>query len=94
MKSKFHANIFERALVGLIGREPHPRIRMGNFYHYIWYPTNDEDGIKLSNHVYTIAKWMDEYDIMFSGSRCEYEINRSLPEKGYHLTIMVTPTEN
>jgi len=76
----FHYQLFYHAMVGLLGREPDNRIaRLGDygFYEFYYLPRNEDEVSSFHQHARTLAEWLDNFQILFSRSRCEY--GRSLP---------------
>lgn len=85
MKARFHGGIFLSALTGLIGREPdRPFVCSGwdGFYHFTYLPKDEADAKMLRSHANIIAEWMDEYDLVFSKSRCEFGVSRTHLKNG------------
>ncbi len=70
----FHFGLFSNAMVGLIGRDPDDQTCLGfdGFYDFRYQPKNDTERKELRQYAEILAKWLDMFDIQFSGSRCEY----------------------
>jgi len=75
----FNYLLFYNALIGLLGREPDSMVRLGDdgFYDFYYLPKDDQEKLFLAKQARVVAKWLDRFEIMFSGSRCEF--GRSLP---------------
>jgi len=61
-------------MVGLIGREPNRKTCLGydGFYEFQYKPQNDEERETFPQHARTLALWLDNFEILFSGSVCHY----------------------
>ncbi|OGI15484.1 MAG: hypothetical protein A2Z52_00750 [Candidatus Moranbacteria bacterium RBG_19FT_COMBO_42_6] len=79
VRIQFHYKLFYLAMVSLLGREPDQSVRLGDngFYDFYYLPRNEEEASSFHQHARTLAEWLDNFQILFSGSRCEY--GRSLP---------------
>jgi hypothetical protein len=74
MKIKFDYGLFYHAMIGLLGRDPDRCVRLGmdGFYHFKYIPTGEVEVKLFSEHVVTLGRWLDLFEIIFSESRCEY----------------------
>lgn len=90
-KIPFHYGIFFHAVVGYLGREPDFKCDYGwDGYYYWWYEPQDEEEQKMfAKKAVDIAKWLDSFDITFSGSECWYGAHASHPDKGEILIIQI-----
>lgn len=90
-KLPFAYGLFNCAVLGLMGREPDQRWRGGYNGHYQWRYMADETLTEkqLRDHAETIAQWLDNFDIRFSGSRCYYGVHEGHSEAGEFLLIEV-----
>lgn len=70
----FHAGIFFYAMIGLTGREPDTKSQngMGGNYEYMYVPKNAKERAHFQDCAVTLSTWLDQFDITFSGSRCEF----------------------
>lgn len=86
----FDYGLFYNAMVGLLGREPDRRVRHGldGFYDNVYRPKHDGDRKKFEEFACQIRKWLDKFDITFSGSRVEYVTGD--PTFGDHLRIVIS----
>jgi hypothetical protein len=60
-------------MVNLVGRDPDERdVHGSRFYKWVYIPTDDSECENLKRHARTLASWLDDFDILFSGSRVEF----------------------
>lgn len=90
-KIPFHAGLFFNAVEGLVGRKFDHKFNQGYDGYYSWYvvPKNEAEVDKFAEHALDIAKWLDLFDIIFSGSECRFGVDPAYPEKGELLIIRV-----
>lgn len=70
----FHRGLFYYAMIGLIGREPDRQVNLGwdGFYEFRYFPKNEKEVKSFQENSRILSQWLDNFDIVFSGSRCEY----------------------
>jgi hypothetical protein len=70
----FHFGLFYHAMIGFLGREPDIKHCFGDtgFYQFKYFPKNEEEKKSLSKAACTLAQWLDNFEILFSDSRCTY----------------------
>lgn len=73
VKIPFHYGIFYHAMIGLVGRKPDNIVGLSGdgFYEFRYFVHNDAERENFQNYVAILKEWLDQYDIIFSGSRCE-----------------------
>ncbi len=78
-------------MIGLIGREPDISVRHGldGFYDFMYRPRNAEEENRFPEFAHTLRKWLDLFDIRFSGSFCGYTKDRSV-DGTQVLRVMIT----
>ena len=91
-KSRFHAGIFYYAVSGLMEREPDIKVRMGGqgFLDMLYYPKNEGERALFAIRAGEIAKWLDDYDIIFSRSLSEFGVGEHIRNEKEALRVMVT----
>ena len=70
----FPGGLFYYLMSGLLKREPDRMVRWGfdGFYEYWYKPKDNEEAKFLEKNARVLAGWLNNFDIMFSRSRCEY----------------------
>lgn len=91
-KMPFHYGLFYNAMVGLISREPDFRYRMGwdGYYEFHYKPKNNKEVNKLKEAAQALGQWLDDFDIKFSESVCQYGIDPARPEEKEMLYIRIS----
>lgn len=79
-QTPFHYGLFYYAMLGLVGRAPDESVRCGfdGFYDFIYKPMNAHEQNQFPAFAETLRKWLDLFDITFSGSFCGYTKDRSI----------------
>jgi len=91
VKALFNYGLFYHAMIGLIGREPDHRYRLGwdGYYEFHYNPKDEKEVKKLMEAAGILAQWLDIFDIIFSGSICQYGIDPIRPEAKEILYIRI-----
>lgn len=88
----FHYGLFYFAMIGLMGRAPDTKVCYGDdgFYDFWYVPKSQEEKNIFPEHAVILAGWLDQFEIIFSRSRCEYGIAPIKPEGPKMLQVKIS----